>query len=445
MSKKISEMPNQVDLNLGDRLTIVRHDEELIRNREAAMGDMFESLDSVYVKGNALNRPLFESVYADIRFNRSIISLRFDDAKRADYDTVFPLLASRDLIGTFFVISNRVQTPGAEYATVAEALEMQEAGMEIACHTKTHGADPADYDEFYEEIIDSRDDLNDLGFHADSLGAPGSWFDTYRFDDIDMIHSKESRLIRSEYAAFFHYISFWDLYSHLHALPHRDRFGNRGTSGEGLSLANLQAQIDRTIQYGGGTQLYFHAENIGAGGYVSLADFTTFLDYVQTKRDAGLIDDLTVTGEVFAQKSPTKVNQIHDPDFELSVTGTWVGWEIAAGAPEVVGGGRSGNCASVDTTNYIRQFFVTANMRSVRLVAWAKSDDGTNVTAKIRVEDPDDATRLDVSATAVVAGAWTEIVLNFGIHYDTTRFQVILSRTDGDNDVLFDDIELYKV
>lgn len=444
MSKKITGLTELTVLEPTDLLATVDDVSGVPETKKMTAENVFNSLDNVHTEEIVLNRPLYESIYADIRYNRSIVSMRFDDAKRADYETVFPLLAERDLVGTFLVISDKVQTPLGTYATVAEVLEMQEAGMEIVIHTKTHGTNPVDHDDFIAETAGARDTLNTLGFHVDSGSGCGTWTGEYLFDDIDKRLSRAGRLVREEFAAFYSYVEWDDLYNYIHSLPHRDRFGWRGSCGEEKTLAQLQEQVDLTIRYGGGLHLYWHAENIGTVDHISVADFTSCLDYIQTKRDAGLIDDLTLTSQLFAQKSPTKVNQVHDPGFGLSVTGTWLGWEIAAGAPEVVAGGRSGNCASVDTDNYIRQCFITPNMRSMRLVAWAKSDDATDVTAKIRVKNIA-GTAIDQSATAVVGAAWTEIVLNFGIHYETTAIEVILVRTDGDNDVLFDDISLYKI
>ena len=443
MSKKISELPNQTSLDLNDKLVIVRSDEELIGNREAAMGDMYESLDNVHVKGDRLRRPLYESVYSDIRYNRSIVSLRFDDGPIADHTTIFPLLTARNLVASFAVISDDV-VAGAGLSSV-ECLEMQEAGMEFCGHSKTHGVDPSDFDEFVAETTGARDTLNGLGINISSFVQPGTWVDEHDYDDISKINTKAGRELRNEFAAFFAYIYDEDAL-YRYSLPHRHRFGVNKLSGDTQTLVQLQARLDAAISLGAGLIILFHTANIDSGGgNISLADFTTFLDYIETQVDTGLLDNLTMTSQLFAQKSSTKINYLYDPDFELSATGAWLGWEIVAGVPQVVGGGRTGNCAQIDGTKYIQQSFATKSMRSCRVKAWAKSSDGTNVTATLRVRDTADVSRLDISESVVVGAVWTEIVLEVGMHIDTPSIHIRLWQTAGAADTLYDDISLEKI
>ena len=170
-----------------------------------AISDFLEKLDGVYVKGDRLKRPLYESIYSDIRYNRSIVSLRFDDGRIGDHTTIFPLLTARNLVASFALISDRVETPGVTFMSAAQCLELQESGMEMCCHSKSHGTDPSDFAEFVEETTDARDTLNTLGIHTQSFIQPGDWAGEHHYDSIGKINNRAARELRSEFAAFYAY------------------------------------------------------------------------------------------------------------------------------------------------------------------------------------------------------------------------------------------------
>jgi peptidoglycan/xylan/chitin deacetylase (PgdA/CDA1 family) len=65
-----------------------------------------------------------------------LVALTFDDGHETHYQHVFPLLAERQVKGTFFVTSSWVGTPG--YVTWPQLREMAAAGMSVQSHTATH-------------------------------------------------------------------------------------------------------------------------------------------------------------------------------------------------------------------------------------------------------------------------------------------------------------------
>ncbi len=64
------------------------------------------------------------------------IILTFDDGYQDAFDNAFPILQKYDLRGMFYLIVNKVNTPG--YLTWDEILTMQRAGMVFGSHTLTH-------------------------------------------------------------------------------------------------------------------------------------------------------------------------------------------------------------------------------------------------------------------------------------------------------------------
>lgn len=84
------------------------------------------------------------------------IILTFDDGYIDHYQTVFPLLKRFQFVGTFFLVSGRIDQGDPAYLSWEQAHEMKEAGMEISPHTKNHYAlVERDYDFLIYEILGS--------------------------------------------------------------------------------------------------------------------------------------------------------------------------------------------------------------------------------------------------------------------------------------------------
>src|SRR5665647_414113 len=64
------------------------------------------------------------------------IVLTFDDGYQDAYDTAFPILKKYQMTGMFYLIVNKVGTPG--YLTWDEIAWMQEEGMSFGSHTLSH-------------------------------------------------------------------------------------------------------------------------------------------------------------------------------------------------------------------------------------------------------------------------------------------------------------------
>jgi len=64
------------------------------------------------------------------------VVLTFDDGWACCFETVFPALRGRGMVGTFFVYPSGVGSPG--YVTWAQLAEMRSAGMDIQAHSMTH-------------------------------------------------------------------------------------------------------------------------------------------------------------------------------------------------------------------------------------------------------------------------------------------------------------------
>lgn len=83
----------------------------------------------------------YQSVFPDFFENPKPLALKpviltFDDGYQDAYDSAFPLLQKYQMAGMFYLIVNKIGTPG--YLTWNEILEMKKAGMSFGSHTLTH-------------------------------------------------------------------------------------------------------------------------------------------------------------------------------------------------------------------------------------------------------------------------------------------------------------------
>lgn len=85
---------------------------------------------SLYQLDNALN--------FGAQLPENPIVLTFDDGYIDHFNNVFPVLNEFGYIGTFFVITDRLDNNDPQYLTWEHAQIMEDAGMSIESHTKSH-------------------------------------------------------------------------------------------------------------------------------------------------------------------------------------------------------------------------------------------------------------------------------------------------------------------
>ena len=241
--------------------------------------------------------------------SQGIVCLRFDDATPNDYAVTYPLLTDRSLVATF-AASRALFTDGINstgYSKIPDFLTMQNNGMEIACHSKTHGNDPASYAEFVDETKNAIIEMRLLRFKIASWVQPGSWVganNTYNITTIDFYATEEHTNALVPYVSNYQgYIaSLFDVGGNQYNLPFAHPYGFQLYASQ--DLATLQAQVDACIANKTAIVFLFHSQLIDTGsGNISLADFTTFLTYVKTKVTAGDIVNMTISDMVHATQS----------------------------------------------------------------------------------------------------------------------------------------------
>ncbi|HHV14018.1 MAG TPA: polysaccharide deacetylase family protein, partial [Clostridiales bacterium] len=216
-----------------------------------------------------------------------MVVIAFDDGYTSDYTNAYRLGAPRNIPTTSYINTGGVGHTGR--LTWDQIREMRAAGYGIECHTHDH----INLAESTEEVIRSDLQAVNAAFVGAGLATPEHIAYPGGAIDDDAIN------IVSDYRATGRYVwtgpevvgwwqqdvSWYRLRTQtLHAQSPED-------------VATIKAQIDSAIEHKYVLFLYTHKilETPGSGE-CHVDYFEEILDYIATKRDAGLIDPVTIDG-----------------------------------------------------------------------------------------------------------------------------------------------------
>ncbi len=129
----------------------------------------------------------------------AIVSLRMDDCSAADAQSfnVLHQLALTAEIGVPSRFLNRT-----DRCTVQLLNAMVAAGSAVESHSRTHGATPSSFGDFYLETVGSVRDLRAWGFRPHDFIQPGSWnVGPSSFDNPAKLQTPYAALVRRAYVA----------------------------------------------------------------------------------------------------------------------------------------------------------------------------------------------------------------------------------------------------
>ena len=326
------------------------------------------------------------NVNCEIFAPRAAIFLRFDDGPGTDA-TVYTELLERNLVGGFAVVENLIGT--GTYLTLAQIMGMQINGMEIMHHSKTHptvaslsAANALGLSGFLEETAYSAARLRAMGLNVQMFIQPGTMSgadNPMHINNDEKLLSKYGDVLKRGYRAMQGYI--YTNGSAIAGMPNSRPWGHASAyTIESNTLVQLQAAIDTIIKYGGVGGFNSHSFNFGTAGKLSWADFYAFLDYIKTKRDAGLLDVLTPTGACFCRRG-NYLEQTIDPTFETFTTASSGRWMLNGGATIETSGGHGGNnFAQIPYgggAGSIQIHMAVNGYRTIELSFWAKAPSTT--------------------------------------------------------------------
>ncbi len=243
-------------------------------------------------------------VKADV--GHGVISIAFDDGSQSLYNYAWPLMQSRGIVGTFYVVTDWISDFSGDnsFMSIAELQNLQTNGNEIGSHSKSH---PSFYDLTDQQIRDecsiSKQVLQSNGLTVNNFAYPYGGHN----DHIDSIVLQYYRSARSAYAGPYQM-----------SIPPSQSIltGFAGETGDSTALAQLEYMVDQAYSTNSWTIIFFH--NVVPGVYndvdtISSQDFTSFLDYIQSKGVTTLTvnQTLDIAGSALsASISPASVNMM---------------------------------------------------------------------------------------------------------------------------------------
>jgi hypothetical protein len=392
--------------------------------------------------------------------NMGVVALRFDDWQAAFKANIFSMLTSRGLPAGYAMISRFDQQPGwTDGVTTADVVEWNQNGIEIHSHGTNH-RDPSPQGDagLIDQIVQSKAEITAWGVKcqgwmqpgATQLGAERPYGQSASFGDLT---NRAGQLIRQTYP-----FSEMEVDGVRRNLPHGAFHGlDHVTVSDGMSLADAKSNVDDAVSYKNGVELMCHAGNLGTKG-MSLSDFAELLDYVVAKRDAGLVEVLTPSGLMFADRSTQRLDLLFDNTFDAMKTGVSsdeTPWKVVwtTGITVQTSGGHSGrqfmrwpskatNLINQRSEDLIRRNF---NGETFIFEGWARSNGLTPTVSRVMIRDYSDGTRLSLDLRREgIPPRWTKVRHAFTIPPLTNRLSVILGRASGAG-IDWDDVHVWKV
>jgi len=224
---------------------------------------------------------------------RPVITLVFDDNSDTIYTEAFPRLTALGMIGANFIITNNIGGEGL--TTQAQLQEMYNAGWDIGNHTKEH----IDLTELSEEdataqVHDARETLDANGWiRSSDLFVP----------PYDATNATAKAIV-AKYARFSTGAT-----DGLNDQPIADMLDVKRKPFSTNTVATIKGFVDTAIANGQYLHLYGHSIADPIGISYPPAMFQEVIEYIANRRDAGLIDVMSISQFVYnTNKSSIIIN-----------------------------------------------------------------------------------------------------------------------------------------
>ena len=220
------------------------------------------------------------------------LALRFDDGPMSDYTVVYPALVAAGLTAGFAVPQSYIG--GGGYPTLANWLTVQASGNEIMCHSRTHGADPANFAAFQDETAGAALDMRSAGLNVTSFVEPGSWVipGTYLLNSESYWGGAADTLLRANFSTYMAYI---DDAKHELPMNANARWGGTDFAGGEHNLAWLKQWTTTIAEHPYGMVFDFHSASFDQGGFTTTADFLAYITWLAGMVAAGRIQVVNPT------------------------------------------------------------------------------------------------------------------------------------------------------
>lgn len=395
---------------------------------------------------------------------KGVVAIRFDDYQNIFGEKIFPLIVERGLPCSMSLISRfSTAQPWGRKTTWNEVRNWNKNGVEIWSHGTNHDNYTIKrFGDLYDEVVNSKKEIEAQNIKVVGFALPGvapgkGQGPLYNgLTKPSDYNSTAGKLLMQTYAITEAYA----YPSPTRILPTNIYHGlNHYTVSDGLgSLANAEKRINAAIKDKTGIELMCHPGSLGKPGHMTLAQFTTLLDYIKMKWDNGSIDVLTPSGLYFVNPNvDVRLKLNTDDSFEgltVDKPGAWnktTGW---SGKTIETSGGRTGNnflrINSSTTNSGVTQKIMSLDKLKVLgeqfvFEGWIRPDGKGTTTGMIQIRDPNNSKELKIIKKVVSKGSsWTRVRFVFCVPVNTKNITLSLYRSAGAG-IDWDDVSIKKI
>lgn len=377
-----------------------------------------------------------------------VVAFRFDDYQDSMRDVVFPLLQSRGIPASHALLSEFQALSYGSGVSWADIKTMVANGIEIWSHGKVH-KDYLGPDGLREEIVTSKELIEAQGIKVQGFSLPGvtSLYSAairgnatpYNgLNNISLYNSAEGNLLMRTYAQSEAYCG-----GAFRSIPNGIYHGTDHVTVDQKTLVELKSLVDEAIAYKMALRFMCHPGNLDrSGGYLTVADFTSLLDYCVTAWDAGTLEIVTPSALAFLSKSAYRTDLLRAGNLAGVSLAAPLGWlNIDDGVANTVyqtGGPSNGPYLSVATTGPTQRPARLANRKIGGEVflfeGWIKSLGASTTIATITITDYPATSALSITKTYAGVGnaTWQRVRIPFSIPVGADSISIAPGRSSGD-------------
>lgn len=395
---------------------------------------------------------------------KGVIALRFDDYQDAFGTNIYPLILARGLPCSMALIS-RFSTSHSwgKNSTWDDVRTWNRNGVEMWSHGTDHNDYSLDgYEGLYREIKTSKEEIEEQNIKCVGWALPGTkpLTDNLPYNgltNLSQYNGEVGKLLMQTYAI-----------TEAYAIGKYRTFKNEGYHGlnhftvsDGATLEQAIEYIDEAIKNKYGVELMCHAGNLDKPGNMTLEEFKSLLDYVESKWESGEVEVLTPSSLPFVDTSSSyRLQLIRGTSFEdLSNdnVGAWQETKNWNGKTIETRGGKTGN-------NFLRIHSTFAEFPVVQKISnlnqlgvsgeqfmfqgWYRCNGNKNAGALVEIKDFNNSNNLNIVVEeATKSNDWQKVRFIFSVPPTTSDISLSLYGVFNSDEcsIDWDDVSIMKI
>lgn len=198
--------------------------------------------------------------------NNAYLGFIFDDQRKEVYDNAYPVFKQEGIVGSLAIIVNGYKQADATKVSPRDLQTMYNDGWEMLSHGIRSLQITSSVDEEFakSEIIQSKKELEKLGFEINGFVAPNNLLDVNRMNYVEDTYE----------FAFCNY-------SNLDVDNTKSIYNINRYDMSNKTVAQLKAIIDNAVV--NNKVIFFYEHNVGVEGSISIADLAEVIQYAKSK------------------------------------------------------------------------------------------------------------------------------------------------------------------